>query len=452
MARTSADRDEREIDLLELDDDFLLGFIVGSEESESGASPRAYSDNLKRSFDRRLMKEFAQFRIPARVPHIWMLDELQSVLGPETVLVSAFLGHAPSGSTCIYLLAVAAEWVECRLVEQLDLDQGLLQLDIDNRTLLVHPLTGPVAEIRSAVRADPLHRDVSREADELLTAEAKRFLGGFIDRFADWRSQGKRHLCFWGHGPLHFLPFHLLTVDGNPLAEDWAISYLRGLTSLAPSAPTAAKAVPVVAIGSATGAPQFGLTTEPVVEEQAASIAENLGGVALIGPRATRRAVLATLPTARYLHIGAHGAHDLAASLFHRLYLHPDADDQNDGRLYAYDLIGLDLRGVEMVTLSACESALGRFDLNDNLVGIPAALLLSGVSSLVVALWPVHPDAASRFFHYLYDGIQSGLDRFAAFRSAQLAVRSDFPRYRDWGAFCYIGSWSDSAQGGMSDD
>ena len=33
------------------------------------------------------------------------------------------------------------------------------------------------------------------------------------------REQGKDHLCIVPHGPLHFLPYHLLELEGKPLAD-----------------------------------------------------------------------------------------------------------------------------------------------------------------------------------------------------------------------------------------
>ncbi|MFE5587174.1 CHAT domain-containing protein [Kitasatospora sp. NPDC056531] len=68
--------------------------------------------------------------------------------------------------------------------------------------------------------------------------------------------------------------------------------------------------------------------------------------------------------------------HDAAAPAFQCLYLAPD--QRSDGRLHAHELLGLELRGLDLVTLSACETALGRFDASDNPRGLPAALLLSG--------------------------------------------------------------------------
>jgi CHAT domain-containing protein len=51
-----------------------------------------------------------------------------------------------------------------------------------------------------------------------------------------------------------------------------------------------------------------------------------------------------------------------------------------EGRLFAHQIVGLDLRHVRLVTLSACESSPIRFDHNDNLVVLSSAFLLAGAA------------------------------------------------------------------------
>jgi CHAT domain-containing protein len=99
-----------------------------------------------------------------------------------------------------------------------------------------------------------------------------------------------------------------------------------------------------------------------------------------------------------------------------------------------------DLRGTDLVTLSACESALLRFDFMDNLHGLAAAFLRAGAKAVIGALWPVSPDTAATFFTELYDHLAERGDRVGAFRHAQNRARARHPNYRDWGAFTYFGA------------
>ena len=101
-----------------------------------------------------------------------------------------------------------------------------------------------------------------------------------------------------------------------------------------------------------------------------------------------------------------------------------------------------DLRSLELVTLCACETALGRFDPAGNTRGLPQALLVAGVRTVVATLWPVRAKPALEFFGHLHRSLHQGADKLTAFRSAQQDAMARFPRYVDWGAFTYIGAWN----------
>jgi CHAT domain-containing protein len=120
-------------------------------------------------------------------------------------------------------------------------------------------------------------------------------------------------------------------------------------------------------------------------------------------------------------------------------------DDESDGRLSAYELLGLDLRGLELVTLSACNTALGRFDWADNLLGLPAALLLAGTSAIVGALWPVETHASECFFVTFYRELRKRAAPLDAFAAAQKQTREQFPAYSDWGPFYFMGAWAQAS-------
>ena len=72
--------------------------------------------------------------------------------------------------------------------------------------------------------------------------------------------------------------------------------------------------------------------------------AELLGPLepALEEEQATEGATVDALRSSQVVHISTHGRHNVDAPVFQTLYLHPTAD--TDGRLHAYELLGLDLR------------------------------------------------------------------------------------------------------------
>ncbi|MBQ1120496.1 CHAT domain-containing protein [Streptomyces sp. B15] len=431
-------------------------FYVGTGESELGIDAETEHRNMQRAADRRITQELLAAGRTNRIPMMFP-DELQALLTEDTVLLSLYLGHARRDGTetpvtSLSGMAVTRDDTEHHTVLLTNFEAGLIRFTRAEHSLSAHPVAFHVAALRQAIVADPLHRTVSRAAQKQLREDSVPHLAGFTASLDGWRTQGKRHLCIWPNGPLHYLPYHLLEVDGRPLAEDWTVTQVPSLGFLRTPAPSphCPPGRGLVALASAAGGTQHGLLAQNALETHAGQVAVAMGGHAVLGPAATPRRLLGELADARYVHVAAHGAHNEWASWYQCLFLSPDAD--NDGRLFAHDILRADLRGVELVTMSSCESALGRFDVNDNLRGLPAAFLSAGASAVIGCLWPVHPDVATDFFGTLYERLAQAPDRRAAFRAAQSAVRGRHTAFRDWGSFCFIGDWrhSDSNHGAAS--
>jgi len=63
---------------------------------------------------------------------------------------------------------------------------------------------------------------------------------------------------------------------------------------------------------------------------------------------------------------------------FSRLLLGPD--DRSDGIVNLYEIPGLPITGVDLVTLSACDTQLGRRSVGDEVAGINRAFLAAGAA------------------------------------------------------------------------
>ena len=427
-------------------DDLAMLSYIGTDEAEPEADADTEQRNYQRAADRWISRELLAARQPDHIDLMPAAEKLQALLPPETVLISLYLGEHQTGTgvrpPCLYGLAVTRETTEHHTL-LLGTDRaGIYKLTRGDHVIVVHPVALDLTSLRGAIVADPFRRVVSREAVPRLADDPgspNPYLAGFTQNLAGWREQGKTHLVIWPHGPLHYLPFHLLSAAGQPLGHDWTVTQVPSLGFLRGRGPGHPPGQGLVVFGAATGGSRFGLHRADILETHAAAVAAAMSATATVGPDATRRRFLAALAGARYAHIAAHGAHNEWAPWYQCLFLSPDGDD--DGRVFAHDILQADLRGVELVTMSSCESALGRFDLNDNLRGLPAAFLAAGASAVIGCLWPVDPDVATAFFGTLYTRLAQVPDRREAFRAAQVATRDCYPAYRDWGAFCFIGDW-----------
>jgi CHAT domain-containing protein len=92
------------------------------------------------------------------------------------------------------------------------------------------------------------------------------------------------------------------------------------------------------------------------------------------------------------------------------------------GRLLLQDMLGWQLRSQELVTLSACQTALGG---GSEVEGLATLLLQRGARALIASLWPVDDRSTSLLMQHLYRQLALQADPAAALRSAQLQLLAD---------------------------
>jgi CHAT domain-containing protein len=94
-----------------------------------------------------------------------------------------------------------------------------------------------------------------------------------------------------------------------------------------------------------------------------------------------------------------------------------------DGILTAEEIASLDLRGTELVVLSACETGLGRVAGGEGVMGLTRAFHLAGARNVVASLWKVDDIATAAlmglFYHKLWHEDKPPV---VALREAQLAL------------------------------
>jgi CHAT domain-containing protein len=116
----------------------------------------------------------------------------------------------------------------------------------------------------------------------------------------------------------------------------------------------------------------------------------------------------------------------------------------NDGVLTALEVAGLNLRGTQLVVLSACETGLGDIKVGDGLYGLRRALVIAGSQSQVLSLWVVSDAGTKDLMVKYYQNLKAGKGRHEALREAQMELLKT-PKYKHpyyWASFVPSGDWS----------
>lgn len=94
--------------------------------------------------------------------------------------------------------------------------------------------------------------------------------------------------------------------------------------------------------------------------------------------------------------------------------------------------------GVDLMVLSACETATG--DRRASL-GLAGVALKSGAASTLASLWSVDDEATAELMRGFYGAWNGGMSKAQALQVAQQGVRRDHPHPYYWAAFMLVGNW-----------
>jgi CHAT domain-containing protein len=223
----------------------------------------------------------------------------------------------------------------------------------------------------------------------------------------------------------------------------------------------------------------------PDASNEAKEVAEMLGVSAVVGAEA-REGLLRRAPNApRILHIATHSfflpdlprsrpeREDRLAGELERpfsIYLENPllrsglamaganrrSGEIDDGILTGLEIATLNLRGTELLVLSACDTGLGEIKNADGVYGLRRAFALAGVRSQVMSLWKVNDSATRGLMTDYYRQLRRGVGRSAGLRQVQLEMLRN-PALRSpyfWASFVLSGDWGalafDANQGGPS--
>ena len=241
------------------------------------------------------------------------------------------------------------------------------------------------------------------------------------------------------HGILHYLPFQMLTYRSQYLIEKYQIGYIPSATALKyVLAKRKAKSANLLALGN----PELNITQMqlPFAEKEVQSL-KTIYPVAkvLIGEDASEANFKKQAGAHDILHVASHGEFNSNSPLLSCLRL--SAGNGEDGRLETREIFGLNLDAY-LVTLSACNTAIGKLTKGDDVVGLTRAFIFAGTPSILGTIWSVNDESTSIFMNHFYDNLRE-MDKLRSLQQAQITmIRSEKHRHPyHWAGFQLIGDY-----------
>ena len=383
------------------------------------------------------------------------LAQVQQILDPGTVLLSYQVGAETSRLFVVSRSAAAGQ--ENLRVHTVAIGEAQLSKQITAFSRLI--ARAPASQRGPA----PALTTAGRELYDLLIAPAAEAVGA-ADR-----------VLILPDGPLHSLPFAALVRPGkNAGGRPWQylVEWKPLHTALSATvyaelrkdAPAASGPRTLIAFGDpqypAAGSEGAGgsdlravlrrgyeLTPLPATRTEVQALAKGFGEHATIhlGANATE-ARAKSIGRTRYLHFATHGLLDARAPLDSALALTVPAErraGEENGLLQAWEIFEQVRIDADLVTLSACETALGDDVAGEGLIGLTRAFHYAGARTVLGTLWQVADESTSNLMSSFYAHLRAGKTKDDALRRAQIEsiARPDSAAPFHWAAFTLSGDW-----------
>jgi len=416
----------------------------------------------------------------AGLPRVRVLDEIQKELDKGTVLFEYTLGDERS-----YLWAVTTDSLDV--------------FELPSRKViepLARRLYAAISEYPKPSAGIPDSSSITKQRQSLdadASALSKMILGPALSKIGDQR------IVIVADGALQLVPFARLDISDARNQSGQAAEYSEGLirTNEIVYLPSASLISVIRAEKNNSAPPQklVAVFADPVFSADDPRITNSsnrrrrgpnsaiepatqaLRDAGLLGPNGEMRRLIAsrweadaiisaaggngikstdfganvsvvlspTLRDYRIIHFATHAVLDTERPALSGivLSLFNERGEPQPGYLRAIDISTLNL-AAELVTLSACQTAVGRQFNGEGMIGLSRAFMQAGTQRIVASLWKVDDSATAELMTQFYkEMFTNGKRPAAALKSAQLHVaeqkRWHHPYY--WAGFVLQGEW-----------
>ena len=345
--------------------------------------------------------EYAATTTVATVP----LKQISARLPEDTTLISYFLGREKS-----YI------WV------------------VDGSGVHAESMMAGKAELGSLVSD---YREAIFSQQEMLQEEVGAELSGILLKPIKERLSNAANLIIVPSGPLHYLPFACLPVEGKRfLIQTHTLTLLPNASSLFFLDKEVSKEKDSIL---ALGNPKRGedVPSLEFAEKEVHSISKRFAKPDVRTGNHAAESVFKTemLVGTGVIHIAAHGIYDARHPLKSALLLTKDAG--SDGNLETFEVFSLNINP-GLVVLSACESGIGQLEGGDEVQSLNRAFLYAGAGGVAASLWSVSDQSTYELMDHFYEGL-AGNSPAVALRNAQIRLMASYPSPFFWAPFYLTG-------------
>lgn len=263
---------------------------------------------------------------------------------------------------------------------------------------------------------------------------------------------GIRHVIVIPDGVLQTVAFEALPAGNTMLIERAAVSYLPALFLLGASPPPHY-------LPSAPWQPQLLAFADPVMDghllpgdQQWTPLPKSLDEIRSIAAELPGRAELHAggddlkryIKARPLLHFSTHAVADARNASNSRIVFSADraSSDSESRYLFWREAQALNLHGVDLVTISACDTEGGTMIRGEGIQSFSRAFLAAGAGATITTLWKVADGPTAEFMKQFYYALSRGETKAEALRTAKLRFLhsgSELAQSRYWAAFVLNG-------------
>jgi CHAT domain-containing protein len=159
-----------------------------------------------------------------------------------------------------------------------------------------------------------------------------------------------------------------------------------------------------------------------------------------VGPEAREYVLKNEASKFDVVHLATHGIVNDVTPMYSQLILAQGSDAEDDGILEAWEIMNLRLNA-ELVVLSACDTALGKIQKGEGMIGLAWSLFVAGSPTTVASQWKVDSASTTELMLGFHRNLKSNISKAEALRQASLKLlRSDHYHHPFfWAPYVLIG-------------